>query len=100
MIRDVAALPPPPATRAEAPPADKPVAPPAKPEPVAAGSAPSIRNPHLRIDSMLNLVVLEFRDTVGEVRNTIPSPREIAAYRSAGPDEPTPPPQPDLDVEG
>ncbi|WP_372618398.1 hypothetical protein [Falsiroseomonas sp.] len=101
MIRDVAALPPPPAARAEAPGPASPPAPAATPEPAAAGSAPSIRNPHLRIDSELNLVVLEFRDAVGEVRNTMPSPREIAAYRSAGPDEPAaPPPQPDLDLEG
>lgn len=38
-------------------------------------------NPRLRIDPALNLVVIEFRDDTGEVRDSIPSPRELAAYR-------------------
>jgi hypothetical protein len=99
MIRDIAALPPTPAARAEAQPARQ-AAPtvPAAPEPRAAGSGASIRNPHLRIELALNLVVLEFRDAAGEVRNTIPSPREIAAYRSAAPEDS--PASSEIDLEG
>jgi hypothetical protein len=38
-------------------------------------------NPRLRIDPALNLVVLEFRDEGGDIRSSIPTPREIQAYR-------------------
>jgi hypothetical protein len=95
MIRDVAALPPPPPARPE--PA---VASAARPAPEqAGGSGVSIRNPHLRIEAALSLVVLEFRDAAGEVRTTIPTPREIAAYRTAAP-EAAPAPEAEIDVEG
>jgi hypothetical protein len=46
-------------------------------------SAPVTPNPRLRLDGSLGMVVLEFRGSGGEVANTIPSPREIAAYRAA-----------------
>lgn len=46
-------------------------------------SAPAMPNPRLRLDGSLGMVVLEFRGTGGEVANTIPSPRAIAAYRAA-----------------
>ena len=45
--------------------------------------APVTPNPRLRLDGSLGMVVLEFRDIGGEVANTIPSPRAIAAYRAA-----------------
>lgn len=45
--------------------------------------APVTPNPRLRLDGSLGMVVLEFRGSAGEVANTIPSPREIAAYRAA-----------------
>ncbi|WP_170979234.1 hypothetical protein [Roseomonas sp. HF4] len=45
--------------------------------------APMTPNPRLRLDGTLGMVVIEFRDSVGDVANTIPSPRQIAAYRAA-----------------
>jgi hypothetical protein len=50
--------------------------------------APPVPNPRLRIDPALSLVVLEFRDSVGEVAQSIPSARELAAYREQGGTEP------------
>ena len=55
--RDAAALPPPP--------------------------APITPNPRLRLDAPLGMVVIEFRDSVGDVAHSVPSPRQIAAYRAA-----------------
>lgn len=46
-------------------------------------ATPATPNPRLRLDGSLGMVVLEFRDIGGEVANTIPSPRAIAAYRAA-----------------
>lgn len=91
MIRDAAAAAPP-----------RPAAPertPALPTPGERATsglvAPGIPmlNPRMRIDTELNLVVLEFRDDAGEVRQSLPSPREIDAYRLAArePAEPEPP---------
>ncbi len=45
--------------------------------------APVTPNPRLRLDAPLGMVVIEFRDQVGDVANTIPSPRQMAAYRAA-----------------
>lgn len=39
-------------------------------------------NPTLRLDPELEIVVLEFRDDNGRVRNTIPTEQQLAAYRS------------------
>ena len=93
MIRDAAALlPPRPALMPRAGP------PPASPP---AGSPPQpLLNPRLRIDPALNLVVLEFRDRGGEISRTIPTAREIEAYRSgAAPRVAEPPARgPALDV--
>ena len=50
---------------------------------VPAVIAPATPNPRLRLDGRLGMVVLEFRGSGGEVANTIPSPRVIAAYRAA-----------------
>ena len=85
-------LPPP---RAAEPPSE--AAPPPQPAawaPPGAGSAaaPGLPNPSLRLDPALGLVVLEFRDQAGRTA-TLPTERELAAYRTArGRPEPTPPP--------
>jgi len=50
-------------------------------------------NPSLRLDPALGLVVMEFRDHAGRTA-TLPTERELAAYRTAGGrPEPTPPPK-------
>jgi hypothetical protein len=51
-------------------------------------------NPRLRIDPALSLVVIEFRDSGGEVSLSIPTPKELDAYR----DQPKVEPEPSLDV--
>ena len=49
-------------------------------------------NPTIHIDGELGLVVIEFRDTSGAIASTIPSERQLEAYRqwqqthSAAPD--------------
>lgn len=43
-------------------------------------AAPAI-SPRLRIDGALNLVVMEFRTPEGEVLHSLPTPRQLAAYR-------------------
>jgi hypothetical protein len=57
---------------------------PAPPGAAEAGPALSIPNPSLRLDASLGLVVLEFRNADGTSR-TIPSERELKAYRNAVP---------------
>lgn len=57
------------------------------PKPVS----PPVANPRLRIEAALNLVVIEFRDEAGEISRSIPSPRELDAYRSGAEAEPPPP---------
>jgi len=42
----------------------------------------SFPNPTLRLDPGLALVVIEFRDGTGEVRDTIPTQAQLDAYRS------------------
>jgi hypothetical protein len=61
-------------------------------EEAPAPAAPPAPNPSVRIDSALNLVVLEFRDAQGEV-HSIPTARELDAYRTAPPE-----PNKELDV--
>ncbi len=82
MIRDAAGVPVLPLRapgRAEA----LPDAPAPQPTPVV--------NPRLRIDPALNIVVIEFRDEAGQVGLSIPTPRELDAYRrNAAPAEPQP----------
>lgn len=51
-----------------------------RPGAVAITAAP---NPTLRLDSGLGMVVIEFRGASGEVVASLPTPREIAAYRMA-----------------
>lgn len=62
---------------------DAPKAPPTKParvEPPAAAAKPHV-NPSLRLDAELGLVVIEFRNDDGALTATIPSERQIQAYR-------------------
>jgi len=45
---------------------------------------PTVRpNPSMRIDPSLGIVVMEFRDRSGAVTSTLPTWRELDAYRSA-----------------
>lgn len=53
------------------------------PAPIPDVVAPVTPNPRLRLDGSLGMVVIEFRGTAGEVANTVPSSRAIAAYRAA-----------------
>jgi len=67
------------ATNADPPPPRSPAskrseAPPAAPSPYV--------NPTLRLDAELGLVVMEFRDDSGSLTATIPSERQIEAYRA------------------
>jgi hypothetical protein len=53
------------------------------PAPVAAAPTPAqpFANPSLRLDPSLGLVVIEFRNDAGAVTRSIPSQRQIDAYR-------------------
>jgi hypothetical protein len=53
----------------------------ARTEPPAVSPRPYI-NPSLRLDAALGLVVIEFRDDSGALTSTIPSERQIEAYRA------------------
>lgn len=55
---------------------------PAMPAEHRAPPASALPNPSLRLDASLGLVVLEFRAADGTAR-TIPSERQLEAYRSA-----------------
>ena len=60
------------------------VAPPrptATPNPAASAFPPP--NPTLRLDAALGLVVIEFRDAAGNVTQSIPSERQLEAYRKS-----------------
>lgn len=50
---------------------------------VARAAVAAAPNPTLRLDSGLGMVVIEFRDSSGEVVASLPTPREINAYRVA-----------------
>lgn len=56
-----------------APPAQASVSTPARPFP----------NPTLRLDPTLGMVVIEFRDASGTVKNSIPTQQQLDAYRAA-----------------
>ncbi len=51
------------------------------PAAAAAVSSPLYVNPALRLDPTLGLVVIEFRDPSGSVTSSIPSQRQLQAYR-------------------
>jgi hypothetical protein len=55
------------------------VIPPANASPPQTG--PPIFNPTLHFDAALGLVVIEFRDASGQVTTTIPTQRQMDAYR-------------------
>ena len=50
----------------------------------AAAQAPPCPNPSLRIDGALGLVVIEFHDRTGQVATSIPTARQLDAYRTFG----------------
>lgn len=50
-------------------------------EPLPTASSPYV-NPTLRLNAELGLVVMEFRDESGALTATIPSERQIEAYRT------------------
>jgi hypothetical protein len=52
-----------------------------QPEPAAPRLLPP--NPSLRFDGTLSMLVLEFRDAKGEIARSIPTERELEAYRLA-----------------
>jgi hypothetical protein len=54
---------------------------PSQPQTVA---ATPLANPSLVLDPSLGLVVIEFRNNAGDVVNSIPSARQLAAYRQNG----------------
>jgi hypothetical protein len=56
--------------------------------------APWYPNPSLHIDPALGIVIIEFHDKPGEVSSSIPTARQLAAYRSAFGQTAAPPPQP------
>jgi hypothetical protein len=53
------------------------------PEPPTSPPLPMVAapNPRLRIDGELGMIVIEFRDSAGEVAQSYPNPKEIEAYR-------------------
>jgi hypothetical protein len=55
-----------------------------RPDAMAVASAPAMPNPALRLDPVLGLVVVQFRDDQGKVVSTLPTERELAVYRNAG----------------
>ena len=40
-------------------------------------------NPRLRMDRDLGMVVIEFRDSAGRISNSLPTERELRAYRAS-----------------
>ena len=67
------------------------------PAPEAAKPAKLYANPDFHFDAAAGLVVIEFRNDTGTVTDTIPTQRQLDAYRSHQdtPGEPTPPKSPD-----
>jgi hypothetical protein len=53
------------------------------PQPVAPQATPPPPNPSLRIEPALGVVILEVRDAEGEVVRSVPTERELRAYRAA-----------------
>lgn len=52
------------------------------PPPTPVAPAPPAPNPVLRLDPALGLVVMEFRDGAGNVTTSVPTLRQIEAYRT------------------
>lgn len=79
-------------------PPERPAPPPASPLPdLPPGMAPPITpNPSLRIEPTIGVVVFEVRDGAGQVTRSVPTERELNAYRTAalrGEDAPDPAPR-------
>ena len=55
----------------------------AKPKAAEAEAASAWPNPSLRLDPALGIIVMEFRNKSGGVESTLPTQRELDAYRSA-----------------
>lgn len=53
------------------------------PQPSAPAAVPPGPNPSLRIEPVLGVVVFEVRDAAGEVVRSVPTERELRAYRVA-----------------
>jgi hypothetical protein len=49
-----------------------------------------LANPALRLDASLGLVVIEFRDGAGTITHSIPSQRQMEAYRTHQDTPPSP----------
>jgi hypothetical protein len=56
---------------------------PAGPSPAEPQPTPPAPNPSLRIEPALGVVVVEMRDPTGEVVRSVPTQRELQAYRLA-----------------
>lgn len=54
--------------------------------------APSLPNPSLRLDPGLGVVVLQYHDGAGNITRSIPTQRQLAAYREVGAPLPGSPP--------
>jgi hypothetical protein len=67
--------------RAAPPPSLRPT--PGIPQPSAPVAMPPAPNPSLRIEPVLGVVVIEVRDAAGEVVRSVPTERELRAYRVA-----------------
>ena len=63
--------------------AGSPPPPAAKPKAAGTDTASAWPNPSLRLDPALGIVVMEFRNKSGSVESTLPTQRELDAYRSA-----------------
>lgn len=59
------------------------------PEPPTTMALQPIVNPSLRLDAALGLVVIEFRDDGGAITSSIPSQRQLEAYRAHTQSPPT-----------
>lgn len=55
----------------------------ARPKAAEADAASAWPNPSLRLDPALGIIVMEFRNKSGGVESTLPTRRELDAYRSA-----------------
>ncbi len=62
----------------------------AQPPPTAAPAPEVFANPALRLDASLGLVVIEFRDGAGAITHSIPSQRQMEAYRTHQETPPSP----------
>jgi hypothetical protein len=70
---------------------------PAPSQAAAAQPAQVFVNPAFRFDSSIGMVVIEFHDDSGKLTNSIPSERQLQAYRThqeTPGEQPAPPPRP------